>query len=88
MADERSVHETRFEAAVKVIQSLPKNGTCPGAPTEEIYGGLRPQLMNLISFNLSSATVAYLTYFYSVFKRNVTKGRHRIWFNSLLIFQA
>ncbi|XP_045868662.1 acyl-CoA-binding domain-containing protein 5 isoform X6 [Meles meles] len=26
MADTRSVHETRFQAAVKVIQSLPKNG--------------------------------------------------------------
>lgn len=33
MADTRSVHETRFEAAVKVIQSLPKNGTYTGAPS-------------------------------------------------------
>lgn len=32
MADTRSVHETRFEAAVKVIQSLPKNGKCAGLP--------------------------------------------------------
>lgn len=32
MADTRSVHETRFEAAVKVIQSLPKNGRCLGHP--------------------------------------------------------
>lgn len=28
MAETGSVHATRFEAAVKVIQSLPKNGTC------------------------------------------------------------
>ncbi|KAF6128515.1 acyl-CoA binding domain containing 5 [Phyllostomus discolor] len=34
MADERSVHETRFEAAVKVIQSLPKNGSFQ--PTNEM----------------------------------------------------
>lgn len=32
MADAKSVHETRFEAAVKVIQSLPKNGKKPGPP--------------------------------------------------------
>lgn len=32
MADTRSVHETRFQAAVKVIQSLPKNGKCAGPP--------------------------------------------------------
>lgn len=35
MADTRSVHETRFEAAVKVIQSLPKNGTCTGSPLQK-----------------------------------------------------
>ncbi|XP_077752848.1 acyl-CoA-binding domain-containing protein 5 isoform X9 [Canis aureus] len=34
MADTRSVHETRFEAAVKVIQSLPKNGSFQ--PTNEM----------------------------------------------------
>ncbi|XP_036892974.1 acyl-CoA-binding domain-containing protein 5 isoform X3 [Sturnira hondurensis] len=34
MADKRSVHETRFEAAVKVIQSLPKNGSFQ--PTNEM----------------------------------------------------
>ncbi|KAF6371317.1 acyl-CoA binding domain containing 5 [Rhinolophus ferrumequinum] len=34
MADRRSVHETRFEAAVKVIQSLPKNGSFQ--PTNEM----------------------------------------------------
>ncbi|XP_054448293.1 acyl-CoA-binding domain-containing protein 5 isoform X2 [Pteronotus mesoamericanus] len=34
MADNRSVHETRFEAAVKVIQSLPKNGSFQ--PTNEM----------------------------------------------------
>ncbi|XP_030898023.1 acyl-CoA-binding domain-containing protein 5 isoform X4 [Leptonychotes weddellii] len=34
MADPRSVHETRFEAAVKVIQSLPKNGSFQ--PTNEM----------------------------------------------------
>ncbi|XP_008533389.1 acyl-CoA-binding domain-containing protein 5 isoform X4 [Equus asinus] len=34
MADTRSVHETRFEAAVKVIQSLPKNGSFQ--PTHEM----------------------------------------------------
>ncbi|XP_057586538.1 acyl-CoA-binding domain-containing protein 5 isoform X4 [Hippopotamus amphibius kiboko] len=34
MADARSVHETRFEAAVKVIQSLPKNGSFQ--PTNEM----------------------------------------------------
>lgn len=28
MAETGSVHATRFEAAVKVIQSLPKNGEC------------------------------------------------------------
>ena len=28
MAETGSVHATRFEAAVKVIQSLPKNGKC------------------------------------------------------------
>nr|XP_025721082.1 acyl-CoA-binding domain-containing protein 5-like [Callorhinus ursinus] len=42
MADPRSVHETRFEAAVKVIQSLPKNGKCAGSrlqkPTPEAGG--------------------------------------------------
>lgn len=30
MADTGSLHATRFEAAVKVIQSLPKNGECGG----------------------------------------------------------
>ncbi|XP_071071590.1 acyl-CoA-binding domain-containing protein 5 isoform X12 [Dasypus novemcinctus] len=34
MADSRSVHQTRFEAAVKVIQSLPKNGSFQ--PTNEM----------------------------------------------------
>ncbi|XP_004859947.1 acyl-CoA-binding domain-containing protein 5 isoform X1 [Heterocephalus glaber] len=34
MADAKSVHETRFEAAVKVIQSLPKNGSFQ--PTHEM----------------------------------------------------
>ncbi|XP_053428635.1 acyl-CoA-binding domain-containing protein 5 isoform X3 [Nycticebus coucang] len=34
MADTRSVHETRFQAAVKVIQSLPKNGSFQ--PTNEM----------------------------------------------------
>ncbi|XP_032740187.1 acyl-CoA-binding domain-containing protein 5 isoform X8 [Rattus rattus] len=34
MADTRSVYETRFEAAVKVIQSLPKNGSFQ--PTNEM----------------------------------------------------
>ncbi|KAM6162577.1 acyl-CoA-binding domain-containing protein 5 [Erethizon dorsatum] len=34
MADTKSVHETRFEAAVKVIQSLPKNGSFQ--PTHEM----------------------------------------------------
>ncbi|KAM8802136.1 acyl-CoA-binding domain-containing protein 5 isoform 8-T11 [Rhynchonycteris naso] len=34
MADTRSVHETRFEAAVKVIKSLPKNGSFQ--PTNEM----------------------------------------------------
>ncbi|XP_051676939.2 acyl-CoA-binding domain-containing protein 5 isoform X6 [Oryctolagus cuniculus] len=34
MAGTRSVHETRFEAAVKVIQSLPKNGSFQ--PTNEM----------------------------------------------------
>ncbi|XP_060048329.1 acyl-CoA-binding domain-containing protein 5 isoform X3 [Erinaceus europaeus] len=34
MADPRSVHETRFEAAVKVIQSLPRNGSFQ--PTNEM----------------------------------------------------
>uniref|UniRef100_A0AC11CY10 Uncharacterized protein n=1 Tax=Ovis aries TaxID=9940 RepID=A0AC11CY10_SHEEP len=34
MADTKSVHETRFEAAVKVIQSLPKNGSFQ--PTNEM----------------------------------------------------
>nr|XP_036860407.1 acyl-CoA-binding domain-containing protein 5 isoform X3 [Manis javanica] len=34
MADTRSVHEARFEAAVKVIQSLPKNGSFQ--PTNEM----------------------------------------------------
>ncbi|XP_027952751.1 acyl-CoA-binding domain-containing protein 5-like isoform X2 [Eumetopias jubatus] len=34
VADPRSVHETRFEAAVKVIQSLPKNGSFQ--PTNEM----------------------------------------------------
>ncbi|XP_045156132.1 acyl-CoA-binding domain-containing protein 5 isoform X2 [Echinops telfairi] len=34
MADTRSVHETRFEAAVKVIQSLPQNGSFQ--PTNEM----------------------------------------------------
>ncbi|XP_055464506.1 acyl-CoA-binding domain-containing protein 5 isoform X1 [Psammomys obesus] len=34
MADARSVYETRFEAAVKVIQSLPKNGSFQ--PTNEM----------------------------------------------------
>lgn len=30
MAETGSLHATRFEAAVKVIQSLPKNGECGG----------------------------------------------------------
>ncbi|KAL6090016.1 hypothetical protein STEG23_017774, partial [Scotinomys teguina] len=34
MANTRSVYETRFEAAVKVIQSLPKNGSFQ--PTNEM----------------------------------------------------
>ncbi|XP_075408662.1 acyl-CoA-binding domain-containing protein 5 isoform X2 [Tenrec ecaudatus] len=34
MADTRSIHETRFEAAVKVIQSLPQNGSFQ--PTNEM----------------------------------------------------
>ncbi|XP_077009357.1 acyl-CoA-binding domain-containing protein 5 isoform X2 [Tamandua tetradactyla] len=34
MADSTSVHQTRFEAAVKVIQSLPKNGSFQ--PTNEM----------------------------------------------------
>ncbi|XP_037693836.1 acyl-CoA-binding domain-containing protein 5 isoform X3 [Choloepus didactylus] len=34
MADSSSVHQTRFEAAVKVIQSLPKNGSFQ--PTNEM----------------------------------------------------
>lgn len=65
MADTRSVHETRFEAAVKVIQSLPKNGTCistparPRTPIEEAAcKGLRAQFLNLISLNLSASTPA------------------------------
>lgn len=76
MADTRSVHETRFEAAVKVIQSLPKNGTylhwySPGE--EASRRGLRPQLLNL-TLTLSASALAYLTYFFSVFKRNVIEG--------------
>ena len=67
MADTRSVHETRFEAAVKVIQSLPKNGTCTWAPLKKPPAEARgPRFLNPTSLNLLSASgLAYLTYLFS-----------------------
>ena len=67
MADTRSVHETRFEAAVKVIQSLPKNGTCTWAPLKKPPAEARgPSFLNPTSLNLLSASgLAYLTYLFS-----------------------
>lgn len=40
MAETDSVHATRFEAAVKVIQSLPKNGECGLGRGEGKAGGI------------------------------------------------
>ncbi|KAF3815165.1 hypothetical protein GH733_016821, partial [Mirounga leonina] len=58
MADPRSVHETRFEAAVKVIQSLPKNGKCAASRLEKPpaeAGG--PNLGNVLTSTPNAKTV-------------------------------
>ncbi|XP_023557748.1 acyl-CoA-binding domain-containing protein 5 [Octodon degus] len=67
MADTKSVHETRFEAAVKVIQSLPKNGM-HSSPAEVRPGVLTSSLLVvLISYDL------FILLFH-VLKKNVIEG--------------
>lgn len=56
------MHETRFEAAVKVIQSLPKNGTCAG-PRLETPPAESPEAPAYL-FSLFGSSVVYLAYFF------------------------
>nr|XP_015209448.1 PREDICTED: acyl-CoA-binding domain-containing protein 5 [Lepisosteus oculatus] len=69
MADEKPIHEQRFDAAVKVIQSLPQNGKCFDfcfitrdylQITSGYWGSMRDAWKSLGSMSKDEAMTAYV----------------------------